>query len=150
MRIKVPQLLHRIRSFFRQLTKTSNSAGRRFYSFFHSRLCDMKTQNLTKHYMQIVIAIGFLCLVTAFYQVLPIKKVSFEFLFFALITVGLGSRISIQIPRFKSHVTVSDTFIFLALFLFGGEAAIILAAFEAFARRGVFCTKKSRFFSMRQ
>ncbi len=102
----------------------------------------MKTQNMTKHYMQIVITIGFACLVTAFYKVLPVKTLNLEFLFFALITIGLGSRISVQIPRFKSHITVSDTFIFLAIFLFGGETAILLAGAEAFASAWRFCNKK--------
>ena len=102
----------------------------------------MKTQNLTKRYMQTVVAVGFLCLAAAFYYVLPINRINVEFLFFALITIGLGSRISIQIPRFKSHITVSDTFIFLAILLFGGETAILLAGAEAFVSAQRFCKKK--------
>ncbi|HEX8289951.1 MAG TPA: EAL domain-containing protein [Pyrinomonadaceae bacterium] len=102
----------------------------------------MKTQNLTKFYMHIVTVIGFLCLGTAFYQVLPIQKINYEFLFFAFITIGLGSRISVQIPRFKSHITVSDTFIFLAILLFGGETAVLLAGLEAFVSAWRFCNKK--------
>jgi diguanylate cyclase (GGDEF)-like protein/PAS domain S-box-containing protein len=102
----------------------------------------MKTQNLTRQYIYAVIAVGFLCLAAAIYDVLPIKRLDWSLVFFSLFTIGLGSRISVQIPRFKSHVTVSDTFIFLALFLFGGETAIILAAVEAFASAWRFCNKK--------
>jgi diguanylate cyclase (GGDEF)-like protein/PAS domain S-box-containing protein len=102
----------------------------------------MKTQNLTKHYMRAVVAVGFVCLLAAFYYVLPIENLNLEFVFFAFITIGLGSRISVQIPRFKSHVTVSDTFIFLAIFLYGGETAILLAGAEALVSAWRFCNKK--------
>ncbi|CAN5525552.1 hypothetical protein BH10ACI2_BH10ACI2_08950 [soil metagenome] len=59
-----------------------------------------------------------------------------------VLTIAVGSRISVQIPRFKSHVSVSDTFIFLALLLYGGEYAIILAAIEATASASRFCNRK--------
>src|SRR5207302_10699264 len=49
----------------------------------------------------------------------------------ALITVSVGPRLSIQIPRVKAHFSVSDSFVFLSLLLFGGEAAILLATVEA-------------------
>ena len=102
----------------------------------------MKAQNPTKYYMYGVIGVGFLCLAAAAYNLLPNEKLDWSFVIFALFTIGLGSRISVQIPRFKSHVTVSDTFIFLSLFLFGGETTIILAALEAFASAWRFCNKK--------
>jgi diguanylate cyclase (GGDEF)-like protein/PAS domain S-box-containing protein len=54
-----------------------------------------------------------------------------RFLLLALATVLIGPRLSIQIPRAKAHISVSDTFVFLALLLFGGEAAIVLATAEA-------------------
>lgn len=57
-------------------------------------------------------------------------------------TVAIGSRVTIQIPRFKSHVSVSDTFIFLTLLLYGGEYAIVLAAIEAAASSWRFCNRK--------
>lgn len=101
----------------------------------------MKTQELTKKYMLGVIAIGFLCLITAIVR-LPLEKIDLRFLFLAVFTVGLGSRITIQIPKFKSHISVSDTFIFFALLFFGGEAAVLLAGIEAFCSAWRFCNKK--------
>ena len=91
----------------------------------------MKTTELTKKYMLGVIAVGFLCLVAAAVR-LPLEKIDLRFLFLAAFTIGLGSRITIQLPKFKSHIAVSDTFIFFALLYFGGEAAVLLAAVEAF------------------
>lgn len=54
-----------------------------------------------------------------------------RFLLLALATILIGPRLSIQIPRVKAHISVSDTFVFLTLLLFGGEAAIMLATMEA-------------------
>ncbi len=77
----------------------------------------------------------------AFYN-LPFEKLDFRFLILFGFTIGLGSRITIEIPRFKSHIAVSDTFIFLALLMYGGETAIVLAAVEAFFSAWRFCNKK--------
>lgn len=61
----------------------------------------------------------------------PGSQLDVRFLLMALATVIIGPRLSIQIPRVQAHISVSDTFIFLTLLLFGGEAAIILATAEA-------------------
>lgn len=62
---------------------------------------------------------------------LAISAIDVRFLLLALATVLIGPRLSIQIPRVKAHISVSDTFVFLSLLLFGGEAAILLATAEA-------------------
>lgn len=77
----------------------------------------------------------------AFFNV-SYEKLDYQFLFLLIFTVGFGSRITLQIPSFKSHIAVSDTFIFLALLLYGGEIAIVLAAVEAFFSAWRFCNKK--------
>lgn len=102
----------------------------------------MKKQVLLKRYMLAVIAAGAVCLAITVGKISFDKLVSLQFLFLATFTIGLGSRISIKIPRFKSHISVSDTFIFLALLLFGGELAILLAAVEAFCSAWRFCNQK--------
>ena len=48
------------------------------------------------------------------------------------ITLLISSRIIIPIPRFSSHISVSDTFIFLILLLYGIEPAVLVAGAEAF------------------
>lgn len=100
----------------------------------------MKTQEMTRWYMLAVIAVGLVCVINALFH-FPIQRVDFRFLFLAAFTVGLGSRITVQIPRFKSHISVSDTFIFFAILFFGGETAVILAAVEAFCSAWRFCRK---------
>ena len=44
----------------------------------------------------------------------------------------LTSRITIPIPRLSSQISVSDTFVFLVLLLYGSAAAVVLGALEAF------------------
>jgi diguanylate cyclase (GGDEF)-like protein/PAS domain S-box-containing protein len=61
-----------------------------------------------------------------------ISQVDIRFLFLTIITICIGSRITIQIPSIKEHISVSDTFIFLTILLIGGELAIVLSAAEAF------------------
>ena len=59
------------------------------------------------------------------------EQLDIRFLVLALVTVLIGPKLSIPIPRVKAHISVSDTFVFLSLLLFGGEAAIFLATAEA-------------------
>jgi signal transduction histidine kinase/ActR/RegA family two-component response regulator len=63
---------------------------------------------------------------------LSLATLDLRFLMLATITLGLGSRLSIQIPRLSSHISVSDTLIFVTMLLYGGEVAVLLAAAEAF------------------
>jgi uncharacterized membrane protein len=55
----------------------------------------------------------------------------------------VSSRVSIKIPRVNTNITVSDTFIFLVLLLYGGEAGIFLAAAEGLFS-GLRSSKKPR------
>ena len=44
----------------------------------------------------------------------------------------LTSRITIPLPRYSSQISVSDTFVFLVLLLYGSAAAVVVGALEAF------------------
>jgi len=63
---------------------------------------------------------------------LPLAQLDLRFAVLVLVTL-LSSRITLKIPRARGNISVSDTFIFLAMLFFGGEAAVLLAATEAFA-----------------
>ena len=92
-----------------------------------------------------VLAAGIICVGGAVINV-PLARVDLYFLLLFCFTIGVGSRITVKIPKLKSQIAVSDTFIFLALLLFGGELAIILAAIEAFFSSWRFCSKKMTVF----
>ena len=100
---------------------------------------DHKKQ-LEKHIITILTG-GLFCLAIAFVN-LPFAEFNLHLLLLTAFTLGFGSRITIRIPQFKSHVSVSDTFIFLALMLYGGEVAIVLAALDAVISSARFCRQK--------
>ena len=90
----------------------------------------MSQSRLNQLYMYFVSAVGATALVFSLRD-FPLSQVNLPFLILALATVLIGPRLNIQIPRVRAHISVSDTFVFLALLLFGGEAAIVLATVEA-------------------
>ncbi len=91
--------------------------------------------------MLAVILLGVVCLIVSLLNV-RLATVDIHLVLLFIFTVAVGSRITIQIPRFKSYISASETFIFLALLLYGGEFAVMLAAAEAFATSWRFCKKK--------
>jgi diguanylate cyclase (GGDEF)-like protein/PAS domain S-box-containing protein len=90
----------------------------------------MSRSRLNQIYVLLVIAAGVAVLVFSGAH-LSREQMDIRFLLLALVTVMVGPRLSIPIPRVKAHISVSDTFVFLSLLLFGGEAAILLATTEA-------------------
>ena len=91
----------------------------------------MTRSRISQIYVWTVIAIGAAVVVFASRH-LSRELIDIRFLLLAAATVLIGPRLSIPIPRVKAHISVSDTFIFLSLLLFGGEVAILLATAEAF------------------
>ncbi|HKZ01655.1 MAG TPA: EAL domain-containing protein, partial [Pyrinomonadaceae bacterium] len=57
-------------------------------------------------------------------------EIDLRFLLLGAMTVIISSRLAVQIPRVNTNITVSDTFIFLAILLYGGPAAVLLSAAE--------------------
>ena len=91
--------------------------------------------------MTTIIVAGTICVVSAAANIRT-EIIDAYFGLLCVFTIAVGSRMTIQIPRFKSHISVSDIFIFLALLLYGGEVAIVLAACEAAASAWRFCNRK--------
>jgi len=89
----------------------------------------MTRQQLAKRYPWLIVVVGILLSLLAASR-LCAAQLNVELLLLALFTVGVSSRITIRIPRITSDITVSDTFIFLILLLYGGEAALLVAMAE--------------------
>ncbi|HEX8337658.1 MAG TPA: hypothetical protein VF621_13070, partial [Pyrinomonadaceae bacterium] len=88
-----------------------------------------RRQRMTDPYRRLVVAAGAAVFVHAGYH-LPLGRLDLGFMLLFLVTVVLSSRVSVPIPRVNATVTVSDTFVFLTLLLYGTEAAVALAAAE--------------------
>ncbi|HJY29844.1 MAG TPA: ATP-binding protein [Pyrinomonadaceae bacterium] len=81
-------------------------------------------------------------LVSIFY--LPFGRLDTRFFFLSLMVVA-SSFIAVPIPKVSGRITVADTFVFLAMLMYGGAAAIVLSAFEGVAVT-VIISKKPRVF----
>jgi signal transduction histidine kinase len=93
-----------------------------------SKLEVMNKQRYTRPFMGAIVAVGSAAVVFSAYR-LPLARLDLKFLLLALMVV-ICSRVAVPIPRVSGRITVSDTLIFLTMLLYGGEAAILLAAIE--------------------
>ena len=95
-------------------------------------MLDPKTkQRYAQPYFWTVIVLGMV--VGAFNLVrLDLSELGLRFALISIVTLAFGSRVYVKIPRVRGEISVSDTFIFFVLLLFGGEAAILLAGADAF------------------
>ncbi|HEY9404824.1 MAG TPA: ATP-binding protein [Pyrinomonadaceae bacterium] len=90
----------------------------------------MNRQRFATPFMTSVIIAGAAACLYAAYN-LPVAR--FEMLFLVLVVATvITSHISVPVPGVNGRVTVSETYIFLAMLLYGGEAAILLAAVDGF------------------
>jgi signal transduction histidine kinase/ActR/RegA family two-component response regulator len=90
------------------------------------------TQRTANRFMWLVIVAGAaVCLFSAYqFPRYSLARLDLAFLFVVIVTGAIGSRVAVEIPRIGGQITVSDTFIFLTMLLYGGEAAIFLAALD--------------------
>jgi len=87
-------------------------------------------QRLKLPYMWLLVGAGIVVCLSSTYM-LDTSRIDGQFLLLAAFTVLVGSRIGIQIPKTQAEITVSDTFVFFTMLVYGGEAAILLASAEA-------------------
>ncbi|MEP6919852.1 MAG: bifunctional diguanylate cyclase/phosphodiesterase [bacterium] len=83
----------------------------------------------TNPYKCTVVAIGALVLCYSLFN-LTTTQIDLRFVLLLAMTVIISSTLAIQIPRVNTNITVSDTFVFLAILLYGGPAAVLLATAE--------------------
>ena len=81
-------------------------------------------------FLYLVVASGSLAFVYSAFQI-DFRQFDSHFAILIAMALLLTSRITIPIPRFSSQISVSDTFVFLVLLLYGGPAAVVMGAVEA-------------------
>jgi signal transduction histidine kinase/CheY-like chemotaxis protein len=97
---------------------------------------------LFRPFLWVTIGCGSLAFLYSATQV-DFRQIDSRFILLVAIALALTSRITIPLPRFSSQISVSDTFVFLVLLLYGGPAAVLVGAVEAllsslhFSRRRV-------------
>jgi signal transduction histidine kinase/ActR/RegA family two-component response regulator len=90
----------------------------------------MDIKRWQEYYVRSVVVLGAvalgLCLAT-----MSFARLDLGLLLLASVTVFLSARVQIQIPHQSGNITISDTFIFLTMLLYGGGPATLLAALES-------------------
>jgi len=81
-------------------------------------------------FLLLVVTSGSLAFVYSAFQI-DFRQFDSHFAVLVAMALLLTSRITIPIPRFSSQISVSDTFVFLVLLLYGGPAAVVMGALEA-------------------
>ncbi|HKS27695.1 MAG TPA: ATP-binding protein [Pyrinomonadaceae bacterium] len=89
---------------------------------------EINRQKFTRPFMWAIIAIGSAVILFSLYR-LEWKQLDLKFLLLGLMVI-ICSRVAVPIPRVSGRITVSDAIIFLTMLMYGGEAAILLAAME--------------------
>ena len=90
----------------------------------------MPNQHLFKRFLYTLVAAGGTVFLFSIHR-LSLAQLDWRFLLLAICTFGVASRLTIKIPHIKGEITVGDTLIFLALLVYDGEAAILLAGADA-------------------
>jgi signal transduction histidine kinase/CheY-like chemotaxis protein len=81
-------------------------------------------------FLWVVVVSGSLAFIYSAFQI-DLRQFDSHFAVLVAMALLLTSRITIPIPRFSSQISVSDTFVFLVLLLYGGPAAVVMGAVEA-------------------
>ncbi len=81
-------------------------------------------------FLKVLLPIGSLAFISSVYF-FPVEKISLTLIILAVVTIFFSSYLKIQLPRTKIHVTLSETLTFFSLIYYGGEVAVLLAAFES-------------------
>src|SRR5919106_6337073 len=81
-------------------------------------------------FLAVVIGCGSLAFLYSFWH-LDFGKFDYRFAILVAMALLLASQITVPIPRLSSQISVSDTFVFLLLLLYGGAAAVTVGAIEA-------------------
>ncbi len=101
-----------------------------------------KTDRFYNSFLKLVALVGLGICLFSFYA-LPFSKLGWEFWSLIIFALILGSRIAIKIEYTKTSISIIDIFSILIFLLYGGEAAILLGAVEAFWSSGKYSKRLS-------
>jgi len=90
----------------------------------------MDKKRVLESYTWLIMGVGACTLAYCSYTV-EARQLDLMYVALCVLTVFLSSRLTIHIPNEGGHITISDTFIFIVMLLYGGEAAVFLAAAES-------------------
>src|SRR6478735_1328333 len=84
----------------------------------------------TKVYVSVVVAAGAATVLQAFYD-LTVHPIGWDWAVLAILTLVSGSA-TVRLPSLPATISVSETFVFTSVLLFGSAAGTITVALDAF------------------
>ncbi|MGQ0763551.1 MAG: hybrid sensor histidine kinase/response regulator [Acidobacteriota bacterium] len=102
----------------------------------------MSRQRFFKPFLVFIVAAGAGAILFSLYR-LSLQELDWRFLFLIVAMATIAARLSVPIPRVKGEVTVGDTLIFLTMMIYGGEAAVLMAAVDGLSS-SLYVSKKLR------
>ena len=85
-------------------------------------------KNISRYTRLVTLCGGIVLLNSIFNPYIPVNWLDPTLIFIASMAVLIGARVVIKIPGMPSYFSMAETLVFLVMFLFGGDAAIVLAA----------------------
>jgi signal transduction histidine kinase/ActR/RegA family two-component response regulator len=102
----------------------------------------MSRQRFFKPFLTLIVAAGVGAMLLSLPRLSP-QQLDWRFLSLLVVMATVAARLSIPIPHVKGEVTVGDTLIFLTMMVYGGEAAILMAAVDGLSS-SFYVSKKLR------
>ncbi|MEP6911292.1 MAG: EAL domain-containing protein [bacterium] len=88
-------------------------------------------QKLANGYMWFIVLAGVVACTYSAYN-FSAAIIDPYFLLLVLLTIGVGSGVGIRIPQINTNITIDDTFVFIALLIYGREGATLIGAVAGF------------------
>lgn len=88
-----------------------------------------RNDKIADRYLAVLAPLGIAATALSVYS-FPVEKVTVGMIALGVVTIFFSSYLRIQLPRTKIHLTISDALVFLAMLVYGGEVAVVLAVLE--------------------
>ncbi len=92
----------------------------------------MDRETVSRYTKTVVISLGAACL-TAAVATLSVDVFKWKFAIIIAFALTIAPRMSLTLPRSKFAISFSDSLVFLTFLLYGGQAAVVVAAVESVA-----------------